>query len=217
MVQWYTVQTIPPSRVWVAWTLAPLETGERWFAAGKTLSTFLAWSCSDNNNGTLDSRGWPNCVSIADSNGWWWRGLRGAWLWVTSSNDIRMWASLVSSWLIAPGTVPASFMSKPQGCIHKNDFLKKEMRALVFRSTLGKSSISFQSFSQLSWDQSIVVNNCLEAFHGPLPTLSFKYECGTSFLSYIPGGFLNLRFPSGGTYDGLDEEYRINSCAFKKK
>ncbi|KAI1001934.1 hypothetical protein K3495_g6272 [Podosphaera aphanis] len=36
MVQWYTSLAVLPSRLWAAWTHAPLETGESWFESSKT-------------------------------------------------------------------------------------------------------------------------------------------------------------------------------------
>ena len=42
MVQWYTVRAVLPSRVWAAWTCAPIETGESWFESSKTPTPLLS-------------------------------------------------------------------------------------------------------------------------------------------------------------------------------
>ena len=42
MVLWYAIWAVLPSRVWVAWTHAPLETGESWFESSETRTLLLS-------------------------------------------------------------------------------------------------------------------------------------------------------------------------------
>lgn len=46
MVRWYIIWVGLPSKVWIAWTHIPLETGGRWFESGKTQLHFSRRWCA---------------------------------------------------------------------------------------------------------------------------------------------------------------------------